>query len=130
MLIWLVDTRTWKPVGAPLLANASQFAIDPADRLLATASTAADVQLWDVRSGRPLGDVLPGLARGPAPIGFVAGGRALVTLRQDGKGIVWDVLPRSWARRACAVAARSLTADEWHDTIPELSFAPVCAVPH
>ena len=53
--VWLLDARTLQPIGAPLLANASRFAVDPSDRLLATSSYTGAVQLWDVRSGRPTG---------------------------------------------------------------------------
>jgi WD40 repeat protein len=125
--VWLLDTRTWRPIGAPLLANANRFAIDPADRLLATSSTAGAVQLWDVRSGRPLGGPLPGTAGGAARLAFTAGGSALVTLRPDGSGFVWDVRPNSWAQRACAIAGRPLSAQEWRDALHEISYTPACA---
>jgi WD40 repeat protein len=129
--VWLLDARTWKPLGAPLLANASRLAIDPSDRLLATSSTAGAVQLWDVSSGRPQGGTLPGTGGGggPAQVAFVAGGSALVTLGTDGSGFVWDVRAQSWARRACAVAGRPLTAAEWRDALPELSYSASCATP-
>jgi WD40 repeat protein len=123
--VWLLDARTLQPIGAPLLANASRFAIDPSDRLLATSSYAGAVQLWDVRSGLPQG-ALPGAGGAPA-VAFVAGGGALVTLARDGSGTLWDVRPESWARRACAVAGRPLTAQEWRHALPELSYSPACA---
>jgi WD40 repeat protein len=125
--VWLLDARTWQPIGAPLPGNASRFAIDPSNRLLATSSTAGAVQLWDIRSGRPQGDTLPGIGNGPALLAFVSGGSALVTLRTDGSGIVWDARPQSWARRACAIAGRPLTAQEWREALPELPYSPACA---
>ena len=125
--VWLLDARTLQPIGAPLLANASRFAIDPSDRLLATSSNAGAVQLWDIRSGLPQGETLPGAGGAPAQLAFVADGGALVTLATDGSGTVWDVRPQSWARRACAIAGRPLTAQEWRQALPELPYSPACA---
>jgi WD40 repeat protein len=125
--LWLLDTRTWKPLGAPLPANAARMAIDPTDRLLATSSTGGAVQLWDVRAGRPLGGTLPGIARRAVLLAFVRGGSALVTVQTDGTALVWDVRPRSWTRRACAIAGRPLTRAEWHDALPDLPYSPACA---
>jgi len=122
----LLDARTLQPIGAPLLANASRFAIDPSDRLLATSSYAGAVQLWDVRSGVQEG-ALPGAGGAPAQLAFVAGGGALVTLATDGSGTLWDVRPESWARRACAIAGRPLTVQEWRLALPELPYSPACA---
>ena len=126
--VWLLDARTLQPIGAPLLANASRFAIDPSDRLLATSSNAGAVQLWDIRSGLLQG-TLPGAGGAPAQLAFVADGGALVTLATDGSGTVWDVRPQSWARRACAIAGRPLTMQEWRHALPELPYSPACAAP-
>jgi WD40 repeat protein len=125
--VWLLDTRSWKPLGAPLDANATRFALDPHDRLLATASSRGDVQLWDVPLGRPLGGALPGLPHGPVHVAFADRGSALAVLRGDGRGMLWDVRPSSWERRACAIAGRTLTRAEWREALPELGYAPSCA---
>ena len=36
-------------------------------------------------------------------------GRHLLEIHGNGQGAVWDVDPESWARRACALANRTLT---------------------
>ena len=36
----------------------------------------------------------------------------------NGEGAVWDVDPASWARRACALANRTLTREEWETFLP------------
>ena len=124
--VWLLDARTLQPIGAPLPANASHFAVDPSEGLLATSTTAGGVQLWDLRSGRETG-TLPGPGGGPVQLAFVAGGGALVTLGTDGTGTLWDVRPQSWEQRACDIAGRPLTAQEWRDALPGLSYSPSCA---
>ena len=50
----------------------------------------------------------------------------LMTL-QDGRGIVWDVDPESWKRRACEIANRTLTQEEWEEFLPGRPYEPACA---
>jgi WD40 repeat protein/DNA-binding SARP family transcriptional activator len=128
--VWLYDTRTWEPRGRPLVAHTG--AVDTVDlspdgRILATASDDGTTRLWDVASRRPIGTTLPGLAELDAAAAFVDGGTHLVTLHDNGRGYLWDIQPRSWARRACAVARRTLTRAEWADALPERTYAPACA---
>jgi hypothetical protein len=56
----------------------------------------------------------------------VAGGTGLVTIGRDGRGSLWDLRPESWARRACAVAGRTLSRSEWRAALPERDYAPAC----
>jgi hypothetical protein len=44
----------------------------------------------------------------------------------DGRGIVWDVDPESWKRRACEIANRTLTQEEWDEFLPGRPYNPVC----
>jgi WD40 repeat protein len=128
--VWLYDTRTWRTGGRPLLAHTGAVvtvSLGPDGRTLATTSDDGTTRLWDVASRRPIGPALPGLAGHDLAAAFVDGGSSLVTLPDNGRGHVWDVQPRSWARRACKVAARTLTRTEWNDALPERAYAPACA---
>jgi WD40 repeat protein len=129
--VWTLDTRTWRPVGPPLRGGSGpgRFVLSPDDRLLATSSDDGSTQLWDVASGRPIGTPLAGVPGAPARAAFVAGGTGLVTIGRGGQGNLWDLRPESWARRACAVAGRTLTRSEWHDALPQRDYAPACAHP-
>jgi hypothetical protein len=40
---------------------------------------------------------------------FHPSGSHLIALHQSGAGIMWDVDPQLWERRACTVAGRTLT---------------------
>ena len=128
-LVWTLDTRTWRPRGAPLgvQSGGGQFALSPDERMVAITANDGTTQLWDVPSRRPIGGALPGVAGQHVRTAFVERGRELVTLDENGHGYVWDVRPQSWARRACAVAGRPLTRAEWHDALPERDYAPACA---
>jgi DNA-binding SARP family transcriptional activator/WD40 repeat protein len=126
--VWTLDTRTWRPLGRPLRGGPGPglFALSPGDDVLAASSDDGTTQLWDVASGRPIGTPLPGVPGGPARAAFVAGGAGLVTIGRDGRGSLWDLRPESWARRACAVAGRTLSRSEWRDALPERDYAPAC----
>jgi hypothetical protein len=50
----------------------------------------------------------------------------LIALYQSGVGIVWDVDPKLWERRACTVAGRTLTQEEWKELLPARSYQPTC----
>jgi DNA-binding SARP family transcriptional activator/WD40 repeat protein len=127
--VWTLDTRTWRPMGAPLRGGSGpgRFALSPDERLLATSSDDGSTQLWGIPSGRPIGTPLPGVPGGPARAAFVAGGTGLVTIGRDGRGSLWDLRPESWARRACAVAGRALSRSEWRDALPNRDYTPACA---
>jgi WD40 repeat protein len=128
--LWLYDTRTWRPLGRPLVAHTSAVVtvnLSPDGKTLATTSDDGTTRLWDVSAARPIGTPLPGLAQHDVAAAFVDGGTHLVTLHDNGRGFLWDIQPQSWARRACKVAARTLTRAEWKDALPERKYAPACA---
>jgi hypothetical protein len=51
----------------------------------------------------------------------------LLLVHGNGQGAVFDIDPRSWARRACALANRTLTPEEWAQFLPRRPYAPACA---
>ena len=53
-------------------------------------------------------------------------GRRLLMTHGDGKGAVWDVDAESWAQRACAIANRTLTPEEWEEFLPGRPYEPAC----
>ena len=55
------------------------------------------------------------------------GKRLLMTSRRTARGAVWDIDPESWARRACAVANRTLTREEWEEFLPGRPYEPACS---
>ena len=101
----------------------------PDGNILATAGV-----LWDVRSGTRIG---PNLAHGggrereelqTSPISDLSSdGRQLLMTHPDGPVTVWDVDPNSWAQRACTLANRTLTPDEWNRFLPGRPYEPACA---
>ena len=126
----IYDGHTFKPHGRPLLGHAGYILtadFSPDARTVATSSSDGTVRLWDVASSRPIGSPLPGIPNVQVGAVFTRGGAGLAAVYESGQGYSWDIRPSSWARRACAVAGRSLTREEWNDALPEQSYEPACA---
>jgi WD40 repeat protein len=126
----LYDTRTWRLRIPPFVAHTIGVVtanVSPDGQTLATTSADGTARLWDVSTGRPIGSALPGPAQHDAAAAFVDGGTHLATVSETGQGHLWDIRPQSWMGRACEVAGRTLTREEWHDALPERTYAPACA---
>src|SRR4029450_6370391 len=118
--ITLWDVSTHKLVGRlPHPAIIDSVAFDPHSTTLATSS--GSLRLWDVASMRQIGAALPEPELHPTSVicdpcfsttEFVPGGPQLIADYETGVGIVWDVDPKLWERRACAVVGRPLTEGE------------------
>jgi WD40 repeat protein len=76
-------------------------------------------------TGAPMGEPLP-IEALLQPVSFADGGRTAVVLTTHGvRGIPVD--PDQWAARACAVAGRDLTDDEWADFVDAGPRDPTCS---
>jgi WD40 repeat protein len=103
----------------------ASLAFDPDGKTLATATIHGTARLWDIASRRQIGLALPGPSVS-ANVGFDPNGTHVVTLYEDGTGVMWDVDPDHWKQRACSVAGRSLTREEWAELLPERGHQPAC----
>ena len=58
---------------------------------------------------------------------FTPDGRRLVTGHSYGKIALWDVDVEGWPRRACEIANRNFTHDEWKAFVgKDLPYRAVC----
>jgi len=127
----LWDPRTGTPRGPAWAAIdgaaiATSFSRDSS--VLAISGSEGTTALWDVRSGKRIGAPLTG----PPSSGMAAfdpTGHTLATAFQDGTVLLWDVDPASWLKRACAVAGRRLTQQEWQEFLPSRPYQPSCGAP-
>ena len=95
-------------------------------RTLAVSGFEPVASLWDVATGVRIGPTLTAGSR-RAEIDLSPDGRRLLLTHADGRGAIWDVDPESWARRACALANRTLTFEEWEEFLPGRPYEPACA---
>jgi WD40 repeat protein len=101
-------------------------AYSPSGRILATSGSEGTAALWEAGTGKQLGAPLPGPSQTWAMASFDPTGRLLATAFQDGTVLLWDVDPASWRKRACAIAGRDLTRQEWDEFLPGRPYQPSC----
>jgi WD40 repeat protein len=124
--VW--DVRTRKLVHELDQGGNGAFTLEfsPDGRTLAVSGFEPAASLWDVANGTRIG---PPLTAGDrrTMIDLSADGRQLLEVHGNGQGAVWDVDPESWKRRACDLANRTLTREEWEEFLPGRPYEPACA---
>jgi WD40 repeat protein len=108
-------------VGTAVLA----LDFSPDGKMLAISGGEAFASLWDLATGAPIGPRLTAGGRG-AKVDISPDARTLLETHANGRGAVWDIDPKSWAQRACALANRTLTREEWEELLPGRPYEPAC----
>jgi WD40 repeat protein/DNA-binding SARP family transcriptional activator/energy-coupling factor transporter ATP-binding protein EcfA2 len=111
----------WTAQGGMVLS----MSFSPDGSVLATSGDDGTAALWDIASGKQIGAPLTG-PPGPTVAAFDPTGHTLATAFNDGTVLLWDVDPASWRARACAVAGRRLTPQEWREFLPDRPYQPSC----
>jgi WD40 repeat protein len=125
--VLFLDPRTGQQAQPSLQAtdgNITYLAFSPDGQGLAVADDQT-VNLWDLRSRRPLGDAF-GPWPGADPITlFEPNGRLLTVLL--GNAEQWPTDVATWERFACGIVGRNLTPAEWADVLPTRAYRKVCS---
>jgi WD40 repeat protein len=100
----------------------------PDSRTLAISSADGAVRLFDTARRQPRGPAISVAGdRRPAHVHLVpVTGDELVALSGERPGRRWSLDPDDWVERACAIAGRTLTRDEWAQYLPDRPYRPVC----
>ena len=129
--VWRVDDQ--RPAFPPLSGHTGPVtgvAFDPVGSFLATTSAFGGTRLWDPATGLGYGDELRGNAipdsLAPAidlPFmglrnSFSPDGKLLAVAGVNELGMLWDVDPAVWRKRACAIVGRNLSREEWELYLP------------
>ena len=113
--------RQFDPGGGGAFA----FDFSPDGRVLAVGGWEPVASLWDVAAGAQIGPTFSA-GNGRAMVDLSPDGHQLLLTHADGHGAIYDVDPESWARRACALANRTLTQEEWEEFLPGRPYEPAC----
>jgi WD40 repeat protein len=122
IILW--DTGTWEQrtvlwahgaavLSGPIFEGAvavNVLAFSPDGGSLAS-DTVGGVAVWFRANGEWIRRKLE-VPWGVEDVAFAADGRALVTAGHAGR-LRWDLAPSSWQHKACEIAGRNLTAQEW-----------------
>jgi WD40 repeat protein/tRNA A-37 threonylcarbamoyl transferase component Bud32 len=126
-VVRLWDVRTEELVHELDQGGNGAFTLEfsPDGRTLAVSGFEAVASLWDVATGTQIG---PQLTAGDrrTMLDLSPNGRLLLETHGNGQGAIWDVDPESWERRACALANRTLTREEWEEFLPGRPYEPAC----
>jgi WD40 repeat protein len=123
-VIRVIDVATRRQIGPEYRPGAGLPLVTPDRTLLLSSSTSGDFRLFDVATGLQVGDII----QFKSQIGLVTmapDGKAAVTNGAEGH-IRWDIDPDSWKRKACELAGRNLTAEEWATYLPGEPYQRTC----
>ena len=128
ILTW--DSRTGRSAGPPLVADTDvlvlELALSADGSTVAAGTSSGSILLWDRVTSRRLGAPLVGHARGVTELHMTGDAMRLVTREHRGAWNSWRIDPRNLHRRACTVANRNLTREEWAFYVPGHEYEPNC----
>jgi WD40 repeat protein len=111
----------------------SSIAYSPDGKMLAYSAgeLGFTMVLWGPANAKPRG-TLEGSAT-TLSMAFTPDGRRLITGHSNGEVVLWDVDLEGWPRRACEIANRNFTRDEWNTFVgrdlPYRAVGPALSVP-
>jgi WD40 repeat protein len=126
IILWDVATR--KPTGQPLTGHAdtiNSIAFSPDGKLLASGSADGTVNLWDLAARLKINPPLGWDSHSISGVAFSPDGKELVSVGAEAP-VLWDVDPESWQDRACKIAARNLTHEEWQRYMGDSPYRETC----
>jgi WD40 repeat protein len=97
----------------------------PDGTMLAVSGADGFASLYDVATGVQVGPRL-GIGGRESMLDISADGNLLLLTNGDGTGAIWPIDPESWAQRACELANRTLTPEEWEEFLPGTAYEPAC----
>lgn len=127
--IMLWDPVTRQPIDQPLVGHTdwvNSLAFNPDSSLLVSASNDKSLALWDIAQGERLGEPLLGHIDWALSVTFSPDGKKLVSGGLGKNIIQWDVDLASWQQRACAIANRNFTQDEWERYFQTTPYRTTC----
>jgi len=130
VILWDVDSRQPLARLEGHKGTVWSVAFSPDGKLLVAGYGGGTVVLWDVAARkREIGTLVSDTEAVNALAFSRPGSKWLASLSDDGTVRLWDVDPASWKARACRIANRSLTEDEWESFLPGRKRRPTCPRP-
>jgi WD40 repeat protein len=124
------DIASGVPIGSPLTGLkpfTDTVDMSPDGSTVVGADGQGHVLLWDVTTGTVIARLLPGPNYQEAvAASFTSHGRSVVVVSDTGSAWRWDVDPSDWEKRACQLAGRSLTPQEWQQFLPDRQYHATC----
>ncbi|HJT37028.1 MAG TPA: hypothetical protein VJ818_01280, partial [Actinomycetota bacterium] len=128
-LVSFWDTATGRRAGRTVLANAcwiDSLEFNAAGTQLLSSGCDGSARLIDMATRSTIGAPLQGPGNVHNSAVFSGDYRFVDVAYTDGTMLRWDIDPAAWRARACEVAGRNLTRDEWARFLPERPYGTVC----
>jgi hypothetical protein len=106
--------------------DGSYATLHPSGELAALVTDGDEIQLVDLRAWRTFDAMLGQHKRSVSALAFSSDGLHLAAASR-GDIVLWDVDVESWRTRACAIARRNFTIEEWDRYLGEQPYQKSCA---
>jgi WD40 repeat protein len=130
MDFWLTeDGRSYEWITGLQFASGGGFtslAFNQAGDILAAGNNFGEVRMLDFNTLSLYGDAFIGAAGAVTSLVFSPDGLALAAGSQAGTATLWDLDVEHWKARACELAGRNLTLDEWYKYIELAEYHKTC----
>jgi WD40 repeat protein/DNA-binding SARP family transcriptional activator len=130
--VGVIDLRSAEWVRPPTDAHegwVQRVAYAPDGATFASSGSDGQVTLWDGRTGERLAALAPGDPNVWTAVDFQSDGHTLIAAGRDGAVHTLDTRLESWVDRACDVAGRNFTQDEWAEAIGDRPYHETCPPP-
>jgi WD40 repeat protein len=94
--------------------------------LLASGSWDGSIMLWDLSTDRVLGRPLVGHGDKIESVAFSPDGKLLASAGWDSRVFLWNMSLDAWQTRACVIAGRNLSTEEWDLYFTDQPYAETC----
>ncbi len=105
--------------------DGSYATLHPSGELAALVTDGDEIQLVDLRAWRTFDAMLGQHKRSVSALAFSSDGLHLAAAAK-GDIVLWDVDVESWRTRACAIARRNFTIEEWNRYLGEQPYQKSC----
>jgi WD40 repeat protein len=126
--LWEVETR--RQIGESLRGHTAEVrsvAFSPDGQTLASGSADGTIILWNIASQQPIIPPLRGHTAAVRSVAFSPDGQTLVSGSNDNTIRLWAVSIEPWKFRACRVAGRNLTWQEWQRYMGDRPYELTCS---
>jgi WD40 repeat protein len=126
LTLW--NVKSGRPVPPMLYGHTGAVAgvaFTPDGKLLASGSADGDIRLWDVETHELVG-TLNTQQKAIHSIAFGASSDLLASAGEDASIIFWELNFDSWTSRACRIANRNLTPNEWNAYLGNRPYRKTC----
>jgi WD40 repeat protein len=96
------------------------------ERFATTGGQDGTVKLWFTSTLQQEGTALSIDKGAAASAAFEPGGARLLVINDHGNGFSWPTSLAAWQQRACTVAGRNLTHQEWSRFVTGHAYKKVC----